>query len=194
LPENNLESNRFELPGSTHPASFAAMLIRPQLIRAWLPAVLWMAAIFVGSTDVLSSEHTSRFIGPLLRWLKPDISEPAVNAIQFAVRKCGHLSEYAVLAVLFRRALHLSASVPLEPWNWKNAFWALALSALYAASDEFHQSFVATRYASILDVGIDSAGAALGLGCFWLLPQAGNRAKLVSKSLTSRGRWVSLRK
>ena len=30
--------------------------------------------------------------------------------------------------------------------------------ALYALSDEFHQSFVATRDASIIDVSIDSVG------------------------------------
>jgi VanZ family protein len=141
-----------------------------------------MALIFLGSTDVLSSEHTSRFIGPFLRWLKPDISEQAVNAVQFAVRKCGHLSEYAVLAILLRRALHLGAAQPVAHWDWRKVFGALALATIYAASDEFHQSFVATRYASILDVFIDSAGAVMGLGCFWLLLQARNRGPWKAES------------
>jgi hypothetical protein len=45
-----------------------------------------MLLIFVGSTDVLSAEHTSRFLVPFLRWLDPHISLAAINAIQLAVR------------------------------------------------------------------------------------------------------------
>lgn len=43
--------------------------------------------------------------------------------------------------------------------------WALAwiLAVLYAATDEFHQLFVPGRGAWIVDVGIDGAGALLGL-------------------------------
>jgi VanZ family protein len=32
---------------------------------------------------------------------------------------------------------------------------------LYAVSDEFHQSFVSSRSASLIDVGIDSTGGIL---------------------------------
>ena len=37
------------------------------VLRKWLPPVIWMALIFGGSTDVLSGEHTSRFVLPFLR-------------------------------------------------------------------------------------------------------------------------------
>jgi VanZ family protein len=42
---------------------------------------------------------------------------------------------------------------------------------LYASSDEFHQSFVATRTASIIDVGIDTLGGtlAIAIGALWRL-------------------------
>ena len=70
-----------------------------------MPAILWMTIIFLGSTDMLSAEHTSRFLVPFLRWINPQISLAALNAIQVGVRKVGHLTEYAILAVLLWRAL-----------------------------------------------------------------------------------------
>ena len=38
-----------------------------------------------------------------------------------------------------------------------------ALTVLYGVSDELHQAFVPARVASELDVGIDAAGALLGI-------------------------------
>ena len=72
--------------------------------KYWLPVVLWMGLIFYGSTGVLSTQRTSRIIGPLLRWLNPGISDEAISALQTVVRKGGHLSEYSILAVLIWRA------------------------------------------------------------------------------------------
>ncbi len=49
--------------------------------------------------------------------------------------------------------------------------WAISaalLSAVYAFTDEFHQSFVPTRTASFLDVGIDTAGGIDGANCYRL--------------------------
>ena len=73
-------------------------------VRYWLPAIAWMIIIFSASTDVMSSQHTSRVIGPILRWVFPGISEETVSRVQLVVRKCGHLTEYAVLAWLLWRA------------------------------------------------------------------------------------------
>jgi VanZ family protein len=58
--------------------------------------------------------------------------------------------------------------VPGAPaWQWSKAALVLALVALYAASDEFHQSFVPSREASVRDVLLDSLGGALGLVGVW---------------------------
>src|SRR5438046_9749718 len=76
-----------------------------QFVRYWMPAIVWMAVIFLGSTDMLSAEHTSRFLVPFLRWIDPQISFATLNAIQLGIRKLGHLTEYAVLAMLLWRAL-----------------------------------------------------------------------------------------
>jgi VanZ family protein len=132
-----------------------------RFIKYWLPLLLWIGLIFLGSTDLMSVEHTSRFIVPLLRWLKPDISPETLASIHFMIRKCAHVGEYAVLALLLVRAAtcmtSLTRSMPiLRISAWVGCF-------LVAATDEFHQAFVASRGASVIDVVIDSAGAILGL-------------------------------
>src|SRR5205085_6429061 len=76
-----------------------------RFVRYWMPTIVWMAVIFLGSTDMLSAAHTSGFLVPFLRWLDPQISLAALNAIQFGIRKLAHLTEYAILAALLWRAL-----------------------------------------------------------------------------------------
>ena len=126
-----------------------------------MPAIVWMALIFLGSTDMLSAEHTSRFLVPLLRWIDPQISFAALNAIQLGIRKLGHLTEYAILAALLWRALRGGTR-----WQMKMSILLLVAAlacAIFAASDEFHQSFVPSRTASPTDVMIDICGALIGL-------------------------------
>jgi VanZ family protein len=135
-------------------------------LKYWLPVFVWLALIFIGSTDLLAAAQTSRIIGPLLRWLKPDISPEAAAQVQFFMRKAAHLTEYAVLATLLWRALRLDTRL-----QWKMSILALSIlsaCAVFAASDEFHQSFVASRTASPLDVLIDIAGALTALAFCWM--------------------------
>ena len=133
-------------------------------LKHWLPVLIWLGVIFLGSTDMLSAEHTSRFLVPFLRWINPQISFATLNAIQLGIRKLGHLTEYAILAMLLWRALRSGTR-----WQVKMSilFLVAALaSAIFAASDEFHQSFVPSRTASPNDVMIDICGALIGLlGC-----------------------------
>jgi len=138
------------------------------MARFWLPVAVWAALIFYGSGDVLSDSRTSRFLGPLLRWVCPDLSDTTVRQLQGIVRKGGHVTEYAILALLALRALMRSPRLLPQAWSWRAAFLALALCVLYAASDEFHQALVPSRYGSGLDVAIDAGGAILGLGLAWL--------------------------
>jgi len=137
-----------------------------RFVRYWMPAIVWMAIIFLGSTDMLSAEHTSRFLVPFLRWFDPQISLAALNAIQLGIRKLGHLTEYAILAMLLWRALRGGIR-----WQMKMSilFLVAALgSAIFAASDEFHQSFVPSRTGSPNDVMIDICGALAGLAICWM--------------------------
>lgn len=125
-----------------------------------MPALAWMILIFAGSSDVLSAEHTSRFIVPFLLWLRPTISFQTIETIHLIVRKLGHVTEYAILAVLLWRALRGSfAALGLRTIS----VWTFAIAATFAASDEFHQSFVPSRTPAIHDVMIDCVGALLAI-------------------------------
>ena len=134
--------------------------VRP-FLKYWLPVLAWMIFIFIGSTDLLSAEHTSRFIGPFLRWFAPGISEATIVSVQIVVRKIGHLTEYAILAALLYRAFRQHRDRPVT--------LSFIVAALYAALDEFHQSFVTSRTGSPLDVLIDSTGALIGLVLYRLV-------------------------
>lgn len=144
------------------------MLSGSVLKRCW-PAVLWMTLIFVGSTDLLSSGHTSGFLGPFFRWLVPAISDVTVDRLQFVIRKCGHATEYGILASLVWMALNAGSSGTVRPWPQRLAVWSWIWTTLYAASDEWHQSFVPTRQGQVSDVVIDSLGALLGLFLVWAM-------------------------
>jgi VanZ family protein len=138
-------------------------------LKYWLPVLVWMAVIFTASSDTDSYEHSSRIIAPLLHWLFPHISANTVDWIVFLVRKCAHVAEYAVLAVLLWRALRRPRKNQPRPWNWREARMALLIVAIYSATDEFHQIFVPTRTPAVHDVVIDTLGGAAGLFALWLM-------------------------
>lgn len=130
--------------------------------------LIWAALIFAGSGNLLSEGRTSRLIGPVLRWFKPDLSEAAVRQLQGIIRKGGHVTEYAVLALLCLRAVTRNSCLVPPVRSWATAGSVLAICALYALSDEIHQSFVPSRHGSAIDVLIDILGAGSGLVLAWL--------------------------
>jgi VanZ like family len=132
-----------------------------QFLKYWLPLPIWLALMFVGSTDLFSAEHTSRFIVPMLLWLKPGMSPLTIRAIMFGLRKCAHVCEYAVLALLLWRALRSSPRLRTKLATLTGL--VVVSCAAFAASDEFHQTFVKSRTASVRDVFLDISGAVLGL-------------------------------
>lgn len=143
-------------------------------VSKWMPAIAWMILIFAGSTDALSAEQTSRFLVPFLRWLDPHISLTMIAAIHLSVRKLGHVTEYAILAVLWWRAARAL---------WPERFWwpvlaSLGVSAVYAWLDEFHQSFVPSRTSSENDVMIDIFGAIAALVVCLAISQRTARQRL----------------
>ena len=131
------------------------------LLKYWVPVFIWLGVIFAGSTDIFSTEHTSHYLVPFLRWLHPQISISTIATIHFALRKLGHLTEYAVLASLLWRALRSARNLRPKMSTLFVGVWVAC--AIIAASDEFHQSFLASRTASLKDVLTDSLGAAISL-------------------------------
>lgn len=115
----------------------------------WLPLLAWMGMIFY-----LSSQ--------------PDLPGPPDPWLATLVTNLGHFVTYAILALWWWRALRRipALSGAGEPGKVV-LFLAFLAAALYAASDEFHQSFVPGRTASLPDLLVDAAGAAAALGLIW---------------------------
>jgi VanZ family protein len=137
------------------------------LVIDWMLVIAWMCLMFLGSTDLMSAQHTSRFLVPFLLWLDPHISFKTLMLIQLLVRKMGHLTEYAILAALMWRVIrHHWPLVQVK--FWRPAIVAGILAATFAMTDEFHQSFYPSRTATVHDVLIDITGALIGLLICWM--------------------------
>src|SRR5258708_11391439 len=151
------------LPSNTPPinkAPFVSSDTTHHRLSRYGPLVVWAALIFIGSSSVLSGSNTAVVLRPVL-WLFPHASEATLATIHFIVRKAGHLTEYAILALLAARAFRTSSHELLRNrWFWISLLFVVA----YSLSDEFHQSFVPSRTASIYDSMIDSVGGLTALG------------------------------
>ena len=113
------------------------MARRPLMKRlgSWLPALVYMAAIF---------------------WLSSK-SDPLPEVTTRVWDKILHLVEYAGLAVLLCRALFA------ETVAWPMAvLGAILLTSAYGASDEWHQMFTSLRSADVRDWLADTVGGTMG--------------------------------
>jgi VanZ family protein len=108
--------------------------MRSLRLDLWLPPLLLMGVIFFLSDQ-------------------PSL-DSGLGVIDLVGRKLIHFAEYALLCFLWWRAL-VTVTSP-----GRAALFALLLASGYAASDEYHQTFVEGRHGSPIDWGIDSAGAA----------------------------------
>jgi VanZ family protein len=138
-----------------------AMRAASRVVR-FIPPLLWMTVIAVGSSDLLANERTSPWGLSLLDRLAPWASPTTLAAANVALRKLGHILEFGVLAILWHRALTPSPRAGAR---------AFVLTALYAGLDELWQSFHPSRTPALGDVVIDAGGALLGLlawtGSWW---------------------------
>ncbi len=106
------------------------------MVVDWLPAMVVMGLIFWTSSQSV-------------------LPGPADRGSDFVFKKLAHLMAYSALAVGYLRGVH-SARRPY--------LLAFALTALWAVSDEFHQSTVPLREPTLRDVLIDATGAG---GALW---------------------------
>ena len=94
---------------------------------------------------------------------QPDLNS-GLGMIDLIGRKVIHMAEYGLLWWLWARALGL-----------RRASLAAVIALAYAASDEFHQSFVEGRRGTIVDVGVDAAGVAVAWALVRALPERRRR-------------------
>ena len=131
-------------------------------IFRYAPLILWISIILSASSDQASMSQTSRFIGPLLQFIFPGASADTIYLYHHYIRKLGHFTAYFTLAFWVFRAFSGSSR------NILKKYWfvcSIGLVALVASTDEFRQSFFASREGSIYDVLLDISG-----GLTFLLP------------------------
>ena len=131
-----------------------------RFVSRYVPLVVWLLLIFVASSDTFSANNTSRIIAPLILWLFPNTSPETLAVVHFITRKIAHFSEYAILAYLAARAFRTS---PRRAISERWFLICASLIVVYALLDEFHQSFVPSRTASVYDSLIDIAGGLTAL-------------------------------
>lgn len=129
-------------------------------LSRYLPLIAWLAFISYASSNSFSAANTSRIIGPLVLWLFPHTSAETMATIHFIIRKIAHFTEYAILGFLAARAFRTSPR-PAISGRW--FLICATLVVVYALMDEYHQSFVPSRTASIFDSLIDMAGGLTAL-------------------------------
>ncbi|MFH0829130.1 MAG: VanZ family protein [Candidatus Kerfeldbacteria bacterium] len=105
---------------------------------SWIAVVLWMALIF---------------------WLSsiPDLRSGLQPMWDLVLRKIAHAGEYAILGWLAYRACAMN-----RVSRNRALVFSVVLCVLYAASDEYHQTFVPGRDGNVLDTTLDSFGVTLG--------------------------------
>jgi VanZ family protein len=134
--------------------------------------------VMIYSFSAQTGEESGAMSGKLTTWVlnllvpdfanfSPEKQEAIRSTVGLIVRKLAHFSEYALLG--FSLMLHI-AQIQKKTAVRLPVLWAWGIGTLYAASDEFHQGFVAGRGPSIVDVTIDSAGVIAGvLFLAWIL-------------------------
>ena len=142
---------------------------RPNLVRAWWPAVVWIGLIAFESTDVFSSEHTGTMLYKLLTYLFGHINFYKFLVFHHYLRKTGHVVGYGMLSLLLLRGWRATLGR-----NDALLLRATLLSWLgtvcVAAMDEWHQCFIPSRTGTVWDVALDTmAGVAfLVVAYLWL--------------------------
>ncbi len=127
--------------------------------------IVWMGLIFCFSAQN-ATESSTVSIGLMenvIKFFAPNISPSSLESIisvwHFFVRKGAHFSIFAILGIF--------SFLSVVTYEKLNLFIRFLISAFisigYAASDEYHQTFVSGRSGEIRDILIDSSGAILGI-------------------------------
>jgi VanZ family protein len=117
-------------------------------LRYWLPPLAWMGLIFFFSAQ-------------------PDLPQAPGPWLDTVLKKTGHAMAYGVLAWLYLQVLgqHFGAGRSRAILR----IVSIGLAAVYALSDEYHQTWVPGRDGNLLDVAVDGLGACGAMLLHWRL-------------------------
>ena len=142
-------------------------------------ASLWLVLVLFLGSAYFAAQETGRFVLPLLKFLMPATPPAQLHAIHLVLRKLAHVAEYAVLALLWFKAVHrVGGRTP------RTAAWvALSICLACAFADEAHQSTIPSRQGSARDFVIDAFGATAMLMLARNRQTAGDRARALGAAV-----------
>ena len=127
----------------------------------FLPSILIMILIFLGSNDPSSGEKSdfiTKFIFKIFNHLfNYKQSYYQEISLSFCIRKLAHITEYAILNL----SLYIALIKNFKYKKSQNIVIASLISLFYSMTDEYHQSFIVGRVGTYKDVLIDLIGILL---------------------------------
>ncbi len=152
---------------------------RPNVLRAWWPAAVWLVFIAIESTDYFSSDNTGNLLYRLVTRLFGNIDLGQFLMLHHYLRKGGHVLGYGILTLLLLRGLRATLN-QAHAWVWRIGWFALMGTAIVASMDELHQSFIPSRTGKPSDVLLDSASGLIFLLIAYARQRRSNPAEQVA--------------
>ena len=118
-------------------------------------ASFWLVLVLFLGSAYFAAHETGRYVLPFLKFLMPGVPSSELQAIHMVLRKVAHVLEYAVLALLWYKAVHRVGGRSPRTAAWV----ALSICLACAFADEAHQSMLPSRQGSARDFVIDAFGA-----------------------------------
>jgi VanZ family protein len=122
--------------------------------------VAWAVLVFYLSTERFGSDFSRAVVAQALMLLHISVAPRTFHILDTLLRKSAHITEYGILAFLVYGSF--GEQQPFR-WRLRQAMWCIGIVGLYSLTDELHQRYVPGRNASLVDCGIDVAGAAIAV-------------------------------
>ena len=122
--------------------------------RKWwvVTAISWMVIIFLCTQlPYFTGDRTATAIH---KTIAPSANYEKIDVLNLIIRKATHITAFGLLSIFILKSL--------EPKRFAYLTSGL-LTIIYSLSDEWHQSFMPGRTASLDDVLIDALGASFAL-------------------------------
>lgn len=143
-------------------------MITGALLLVWMGIIFHFSAQPATESQEISGSVSYRIVVTCNQMFDLQMAEDEIvsraSQIDYPIRKTAHMTEYAILAILAG-----TCALGYCRWGKKICGATLLAVAFYAATDEFHQLFVAGRAGRFSDVCIDTLGAAIGLLLFGIV-------------------------
>ena len=129
----------------------------PAVGLEWLHAPAYMFMLY-WSSSIADSPERDDLVGELFEWVSPQFQ----NLL--------HIPLYAVLYVLVTRVVRMRVHRELTI-----LLTAFVITVSYGVFDEWHQSFVPGRYATMTDAVLNAIGAIVAGTVIWVLGRGRGR-------------------